>query len=124
MKFDIHDVKFRPFKSRGSGGQHKNTTLSAIEATHVPTGIKATASMRSQHQSKKMALKVLMARVAAHFEVPTERYRASDDRVRTYHEPDNRVTDHRTGKQFSYKKTIGKGDISMLIDHSYGGVAE
>ena len=124
MKFDVKDVKFRPFKSRGAGGQHKNTTLSAIEATHLPTGIKATASMRSQHQSKKMALKVLMARVAAHFEKPIERYRASDERIRTYHEPDNRVVDHRSGKQFSFRQTVGKGDISTIIEQWYDGVAE
>lgn len=41
------DLRFRAYKSSGPGGQHRNTTLSAIEVTHVPTGIKACASLKS-----------------------------------------------------------------------------
>src|SRR4029079_9553778 len=118
MKITIRrsELRFRPYRSSGPGGQHRNTTLSAMEVTHLPTGIKATASLKSQHQSKKAALRVLLSCLLVHSTPEQERFRAGAERVRTYHEPDNRVTDHRCGLQFSYGETGGKGDLSRLIE--------
>src|SRR4029079_10857666 len=90
------DLRFRPYRSSGPGGQHRNTTLSAMEITHIPTGIKACASLKSQHQSKKAALRVLVSRIYAHYTCPKERG-MDGERIRTYHELDNRVTDHASG---------------------------
>lgn len=109
------DLKFRTYRGSGPGGQHRNTTESGVEITHLPTGIKACACLRSQHSSKRAALRVLLARLTDHFTPEKERFRASERRVRTYHEPDNRVTCHDGGKQFSYRETVGKRDLSKLI---------
>jgi len=121
MKITIRkaDLRFRAFRSSGPGGQNRNKVFSAIEVTHLPTGLKATACReRSQYQNKKAALRVLVARIYAHYETPTERFRAPETRVRNYHEPDNRVTICASGEQFSYRNTIGKGDLGPLIEAS------
>lgn len=110
------DLRFRAYKSSGPGGQHRNTTESAIEVLHIPTGIKACAALKSQHQSRKAALRVLIARLTAYYQTPKERFGAPPIRVRTYHEPDNRVTDHASGRQWSYRETVGRGRLEGLIE--------
>lgn len=111
------DLVYRPFRSSGAGGQHKNTTLSAIELTHVPTGIKAVSSMRSQFQSKKNAKKVLMARLTAYYKkLYAPKKEINEERVRTYHEPDNRVTDHLSGLQQEYKYVVDKNHLDDMIE--------
>jgi peptide chain release factor 1 len=118
MKISIKkaDLRFRAYRSSGPGGQHRNTTMSAIEVTHLPTGIKACASLKAQSQSKRAALRVLISRLYAHFHVQKERFGAPAERVRTYHEPDNRVTDHGSGLQLSYREVVDKGDLSRMIE--------
>lgn len=117
MKISIKkaDLRFRPYRSSGPGGQHRNTTLSAMEVTHLPTGIKACDSLKSQHQSKKAALRVLLSRLYAHFTYPKERGEAGE-RIRTYHEPDNRVTDHGSGFRQTYHEVVDKGDLGQMIE--------
>lgn len=111
------DIQYRPFRSSGAGGQHKNTTLSAVEATHLPTGIKATSSMRSQHQSKRNAKKVLMARLTAYYvQLYTPKKVINEERVRTYHEPDNRVVDHLSGLQQEYRYVVDKNHLDDMIE--------
>lgn len=110
------DLKFRAYKSSGPGGQHRNKTMSAIEVTHLPTGIKACASLKSQHQSKRAALRVLKARLYAHFQPEPERFRVPNERIRTYHEPDNRVTDHASGLQMAYRAVVTKNWIAPMVE--------
>jgi peptide chain release factor 1 len=62
------------------------------------------------------ALKVCKSRVAAHFHKDKERFLAGTERIRTYHEPDNRVTDHASGLTDTYTNVIIKGDISGMIE--------
>jgi len=114
------DLRFRFYNSGGPGGQHSNRTENAVEVTHIPTGIKANGALKSQHRSRKAALKVLRSRLYAHYKAlgAKERYAAGFERVRTYHEPNDRVVDHRTGKTWSYRRTVGKGDLSDVIEHS------
>ncbi|KAK9447682.1 uncharacterized protein V1518DRAFT_386133 [Limtongia smithiae] len=103
------EVELSVMRSRGAGGQHVNTTESAVRLKHVPTGI--TVSMqdeRSQHQNKAKAFMVLRARIAERqlIEMEQKRKQAREsqvtstdraDRSRTYNYPQNRITDHRCG---------------------------
>ncbi|KAI0290849.1 peptide chain release factor 1, partial [Multifurca ochricompacta] len=107
----LEDVRMEVMRSRGAGGQHVNKTESAVRLTHIPTGI--TVSMqdeRSQHQNKRRAFQVLRARLmdlklmrdqAERRAKRKSLVRTADrsEKIRTYNYPQNRVTDHRLGKE-------------------------
>lgn len=100
------DVRIDTFRSSGAGGQHVNTTDSAVRITHIPTGIVTTSSEKSQHVNREKAMEQLKIRLyeKEREEADLERSEArksqvgSGDRsqkVRTFNYPENRVTDHR-----------------------------
>lgn len=117
MKFVSSDFEIQWFSGTGAGGQHRNKTQNCCRVTHIATGIRAQGtSSRSRETNLRNAMAVCKARVVDHFAQPTQRYRAGNERVRTYHEPNNRVTDHASGEQDSYKNVVLAGNGSGMIE--------
>lgn len=122
------DLKIDTFRSSGAGGQHVNTTDSAIRITHLPTGIVVECQdERSQHQNKAKAISVLSARIRAieiakrqQEEALTRRnLLGSGDRScrnRTYNFPQRRVTDHRINLTIYRLDEVMEGELDMLIE--------
>lgn len=118
-------ITYRTFNSGGPGGQHSNRTFNAIEASLSPSAardlgiepVSATGTEKSQVQSRRLAVKRLRDKIRAAIKLrdAKQRYSAGHERVRNYHGPDNRVTDA-SGQRWSWKETVGKGDLSVCIE--------
>ncbi len=128
VDIDPNDLRIDYYRASGHGGQHVNTTDSAVRIVHIPTGIMATCQdEKSQHKNKAKAMKVLMARLYDHEinkqqESLTSQRRSmirSGDRsekIRTYNYPQGRVTDHRINLTLYRLSEIMDGDLNMIID--------
>ena len=111
----------------GAGGQHVNTTDSAVRVTHLPTGIVAQCQdEKSWHKNKARAMQVLRSRLydrmlqEQHDEIARERKGmiGSGDRsekIRTYNFPQDRLTDHRIGESFHNLPGIMEGGIEEIV---------
>jgi peptide chain release factor 1 len=121
------DIRIDTMRSSGAGGQHVNTTDSAVRITHLPSGIVVTSSEKSQHRNREIAMQVLRARL---YEAERERLhsqRAADrksqvgsgdrsERIRTYNFPQGRMTDHRINLTLYALAQIMAGDLTEVID--------
>ena len=114
-------------RSSGAGGQHVNTTDSAVRITHLPTGIVVTSSEKSQHRNREIALQVLKTRL---FDLERQRVDSErsenrklqvgsgdrSERIRTYNYPQGRMTDHRINLTLYKLDQILSGDLDEIID--------
>ena len=121
------DIRIDTYRSSGAGGQHVNTTDSAVRITHIPTGIVVTSSEKSQHRNREIAMQVLKTRLydAERMRIDTERSdsRASQvgsgdrsERIRTYNFPQGRMTDHRINLTLYKLDAIMQGDLDEIVD--------
>ncbi len=133
VDIDIRDQDLRidTMRASGSGGQHVNTTDSAVRITHIPTGLMVVQSEKSQHKNREKAMKILRARLFDMEREKLARERSDDrksqvgsgdrsERIRTYNYPQGRVTDHRIGLTLHKLDQILAGEgldevISALI---------
>ena len=143
MDFDIDegDLRIDVYRASGAGGQHVNTTDSAVRITHVPSGIVvAVQDERSQHKNKAKALKLLRARLYEEERLKRDAERASSrrsqvgsgdrsERIRTYNFPQGRVTDHRIGLTLYKLDKVLLGEAldeivaALITDHQAGELA-
>jgi peptide chain release factor 1 len=120
------DLLIETCRSSGAGGQHVNTTDSAVKITHIPTGIIATSQDgRSQHDNKEKAMFVLKSRLLKKHQdelasearnLRTTMIGTSErsEKIRTYNYPQNRITDHRLGISWNKLNFIIEGELEEI----------
>jgi peptide chain release factor 1 len=128
VEVNPNDLRIDTYRSSGAGGQHVNTTDSAIRITHLPTGIVVECQdERSQHKNKARAMSLLNARL---LEAEVEQQRSEraaerklqvgsgdrSERIRTYNFPQGRVTDHRIGLTLYDLDNIMDGEIDPVVE--------
>jgi peptide chain release factor 1 len=140
VTIDPNDIRIDTMRSSGAGGQHVNTTDSAVRITHIPSGIVVTSSEKSQHRNREIAMGVLRARLFDMERQKLANARAADrksqvgsgdrsERIRTYNFPQGRMTDHRINLTLYRLDQIMQGDLDEVIDaliaeHQAGLLAE
>ena len=122
------DIRVDTFRSSGSGGQHVNTTDSAIRIVHLPTKmIVQCQDEKSQHANKEKAMKVLYARL---YDLEREKKKQQEsqtrmsqigsgdrsEKIRTYNFPQSRVTDHRISLTLYHLEQLMSGDLEQMIE--------
>jgi peptide chain release factor 1 len=121
------DIRIDTMRASGSGGQHVNTTDSAVRITHLPTGIMVVQAEKSQHQNRARAMQILRARL-----YDMERSRAAEERsesrklqvgsgdrserIRTYNFPQGRLTDHRINLTLYKLDRVMEGELDEVVD--------
>ena len=127
IQIDANDIRIDTMRSSGAGGQHVNTTDSAVRITHIPTGIVVTSSEKSQHRNREIAMQVLKTRL---FDAERQRIdseRSADrksqvgsgdrsERIRTYNFPQGRMTDHRINLTLYKLDAVMNGDLDEIVD--------
>ena len=128
FELDMNDVRVDVFRASGAGGQHVNTTDSAVRLTHLPTGlVVANQDEKSQIKNKDKAFKILRARLydkmiqeqrAAEAEQRKDQVGTGDrsERIRTYNFPQGRLTDHRIGLTLYSLDRIVEGNLSPVTE--------
>lgn len=117
MLISEEQFKFEWFSGTGKGGQHRNKHQNCCRCIHEPTGIQANGtSSRSREDNKRQAYITCLSRIQAHFHKDKERFLAGNERIRTYHEPDNRVVDHSSGFTDTYQNVMVKGFIDEMVE--------
>ena len=122
------DIRIDTMRAGGAGGQHVNKTESAVRITHLPTGLIVVSAVKSQHQNRRLAMQVLRSRLYELQRQQADDARASDrkaqvgtgdrsQRIRSYHWPEGRVSDHRIMLTLhKLPAIIGGEGLDELID--------
>ncbi len=121
------DIRIDTMRASGAGGQHVNTTDSAVRITHLPTGVVVTSSEKSQHRNREIAMQVLRARLYDLERSRVDSERSADraaqvgsgdrsERIRTYNFPQGRMTDHRINLTLYKLDQVMQGDLDEVID--------
>ncbi len=127
IKIDPSDIRIDTMRASGAGGQHVNTTDSAVRITHIPTGVMVVSAEKSQHRNREIAMQVLRSRL---YDLERQRIdgersadRASQvgsgdrsERIRTYNFPQGRMSDHRINLTLYKLDQILQGDLDEIID--------
>ncbi len=128
VQIDPTELHIDVYRSSGAGGQHVNTTDSAVRITHIPTGVVvACQDERSQHKNRAKAMSILRARLLAHKQEEEAAKRSAErkiqvgsgdrsERIRTYNFPDNRCSDHRIKLTLHSLDRIMEGELQPVID--------
>ena len=127
IKIEPNDIRIDTYRSSGAGGQHVNTTDSAVRITHLPTGLVVTSSEKSQHRNRAIAMQVLRARLYDQERSRVDGERSADrasqvgsgdrsERIRTYNFPQGRMTDHRINLTLYKLDAIMGGDLDEIAD--------
>ena len=128
VQINPQDLRIDTFRASGAGGQHVNTTDSAVRITHIPTGVVVSCQdERSQIKNKARAMKVLQARILQaekerkESELSKERKQQvgmgqRSEKIRTYNYPQNRISDHRINLTLKKLDVVMQGNISEIID--------
>jgi peptide chain release factor 1 len=128
IEIKTEDIRIDTTRASSSGGQHANTTESAVRILHLPTGIIVTASEKSQHQNRARAMQVLRARLFDLERQKLDEARAAErkgqvgsgdrsERIRTYNFPQARVTDHRINLTlYKLDKVLSGEALDELVD--------
>ena len=127
IQIDQNDLRIDTMRASGSGGQHVNTTDSAVRITHIPSGIVVTSSEKSQHRNREIAMGVLKTRLYDQERQRVDSERSADrasqvgsgdrsERIRTYNFPQGRVTDHRINLTLYKLDQVMAGDLDEVID--------
>jgi peptide chain release factor 1 len=126
VQINPNDIRLDTMRASGSGGQHVNTTDSAVRILHIPTGIIVVSSEKSQHRNREIAMQVLKTRL---FDLERQRVdneRSADrksqvgtgdrsERIRTYNFPQGRMTDHRINLTLYSLNQIMQGDLEEVV---------
>lgn len=121
------EIRIDTMRASGAGGQHVNTTDSAVRITHLPTGIIVVQAEKSQHQNRARAMQILRARLydmertkAAEERSESRRLQVGSgdrsERIRTYNFPQGRVTDHRINLTLYKLDRVIEGEMDEIID--------
>ncbi|SMC92991.1 peptide chain release factor 1 [Primorskyibacter flagellatus] len=127
IRIDPNDLRIDTMRSSGAGGQHVNTTDSAVRITHLPTNTVVTSSEKSQHRNREIAMQVLRTRLFDLERQKADSERSADrkaqvgsgdrsERIRTYNFPQGRMTDHRINLTLYKLDQVMQGDLDEVID--------
>lgn len=131
IEIKAEDLKIDTYRASGAGGQHVNTTDSAIRITHIPTGtIVQCQDERSQHKNKAAAMRVLRAKIYEEQQAAVEAEQAESrrsqvgtgdrsEKIRTYNYPQNRLTDHRIGLTLYKLDRVMEGALDEIFTALY-----
>ena len=112
MEKDKEEFRFEWFSGTGKGGQHRNKHQNCCRCIHIQTGITAISqASRSREDNMQQAYLTCKSRVKAYYHRDKERCLAGTERIRTYHEPNNTVTDHASNETTSYRNM----DLDRLV---------